>query len=101
MKFARHFEICGGIALGKRPAQRRPAVRHEFVRLFAQTAAIHHRLVSRWARGGVVAADADLALELDGGRHVEMPVTTVCWFRGDRIARCEFSFYPEAALPAA
>jgi hypothetical protein len=101
-EIARRFEACGVLRFGKdRSAQGRQAVRHEFVRLFSQTAAIHHRPVSMWARDGVVVADADVAFDLDGERHVEIPVTTVCWFRGDGIARCEFSFYPESALSAA
>ena len=99
---AGRFEASGTVCFGKeRSAQGRQAVRREFVRLFSQTAAIRHRPVTMWARDGVVVADADLAFELDGERHVEIPVTTVCWFRGDGIARCEFSFYPESALTAA
>jgi hypothetical protein len=96
---AGRFEARGCVRFGgDRRAEGRPAVRREFVRLFARTAAIRHRLVSLWARDGVVVAEADLAFELDGDRHVEIPVTTVCWFRDDGIARCEFSFYPEPAL---
>lgn len=101
-EIARHFEVYGTLCFGKRPwVQGRQAVRHEFVRLFAQTTAIRHRPVSFWARDGVVVADSDLALDLDGGRHVEIPVTTVFWLRGENIARCQFSFYPETALAAA
>jgi hypothetical protein len=93
------FETSGSVCFGnEHRAQGRQAVRREFVRLFARTAAIHHRPVSLWARDGVVVADADLEFELDGERHVKIPVTTVCWFRGDDIARCEFSYYPEPAL---
>ena len=100
-EIARRFDPRGSISFGNAaPAQGRPAVRREFVRLFARTSAIHHRPVSLWARNGVVVADSDLAFELDGQRHVRIPVTTVCWFRGDTIARCEFSFYPEPALAA-
>jgi hypothetical protein len=98
---ARRFEARGSVCFGNdRRAEGRQAVRSEFVRLFARTAAIHHRPVTMWARDGVVVADADLSFELDGQRHVQIPVTTVCWFRGDGIARCEFSFYPEPSLAA-
>ena len=98
---AGRFEAGGSVCFGReRRAQGRQAVRREFVRLFSRTAAIHHRPVTMWARDGVVVADADLSFELDGERHVEIPVTTVCWFRGDGIARCEFSFYPEPSLAA-
>lgn len=100
-EIARRFDARGSISFGSgAPAEGRQAVRREFVRLFARTSAIHHRPVSLWARGGIVVADSDLAFELDGQRHVNIPVTTVCWFRGDGIARCEFSFYPEPALAA-
>ena len=93
------FDTRGSVRLGSGcAAEGRQAVRREFVRLFARTAAIQHRPVSLWAGDGVVVADADLAFELDGERHVSIPVTTVCWFQGDDIARCEFSFYPEPAL---
>ncbi len=96
---AQRFETSGSVCFGKgHRAQGRQAVRREFVRLFARTAAIHHRPVSLWARDGIVVADADLEFELDGERHVKIPVTTVCWFRGNDIARCEFSYYPEPAL---
>lgn len=100
-EIAARFDACGSVCFGgEREAQGRQAVRREFVRLFSRTAAIHHRPVSLWARDGVVVADADLAFELDGDRHVEIPVTTVCWFGGKGIARCKFSFYPEPALAA-
>lgn len=68
---ARRFEIYGVVAFGARRAQGRRAVRHEFVRLFAPTAAIQHCLISLWAGGG------------------------------GRVARCEFSFYRQPALLAA
>ena len=101
-EIAERFEVCGTVCLGKRrPAQGRQAVRREFVRLFSRTAAIHHRPVSLWARDGVVVADTDLSLDFDSGRHLEIPVTTVCWFHGESIARCEISFYPDTALAAA
>ena len=98
-EIASRFSARGSVCFGnERPAQGRLAVRREFVRLFSRTAAIRHRPVSLWARDGVVVADADLAFELDGDRHVEIPITTVCWFRNGGIDRCEFSFYPEPAL---
>lgn len=66
-EIVQRFETRGAATFGKRRAQGRQAVRHEFVRLFARTAAIHHRLVSLWARGGVVVADADLGLSCMAG----------------------------------
>ena len=96
---AAQFERSGSLLFGGvRRAEGRRAVRREFVRLFSRTDAIHHRPVSFWARDGVVVADADVEFELEGGRHVEIPVTTVCWFRGGGIERCELSFYPEPSL---